>query len=116
MNEQHASGVARGRFLPVSAQKVRLVLAQIRGCSIEQAINTLTFSPQKAGRLVLKVLESAIANAEHNEGVDLDELRIVRAMADEGPTRKRVRPRAKYRADPVQKRTCHVTIEVGVGR
>ena len=110
MNETTVSGIARGRHLPVSAQKARRVINQIRGQRVADALNTLTFSRQKAARLILKVLESAIANAEHNNGVDIDALSVVHVSVDEGPVLKRMKPRAKYRADRILKRTCHVTV------
>lgn len=95
-----------------SAQKVRLVVDQIRGKHVEQALDILAFSDKKAAALVKKVLESAIANAEHNEGADVDELRISSAYVDEGMAMKRIKPRAKGRADRILKRTCHITIKV----
>lgn len=96
----------------LSAQKARLVADQIRGKSAEEALDILTFSPKKGAALVKKVLESAIANAEHNEGADVDELRVSTIFVDEGFTMKRIRPRAKGRADRILKRTCHITVKV----
>lgn len=96
----------------LSAQKARLVADQIRGKSVAEALNILTFSTKKAAHLVKKVLESAIANAEHNEGADVDELSVARIMVDEGVTLKRIKPRAKGRADRILKRSCHITIAV----
>ena len=96
----------------ISAQKARLVADQIRGKSVEEALNILTFSPKKAAVLVKKVLNSAIANAEHNEGADIDELRVSTIYVDEGLTMKRILPRAKGRADRILKRTCHITVKV----
>lgn len=96
----------------ISAQKARLVADQIRGKSVEEALNILTFSPKKASVLVKKVLNSAIANAEHNEGADIDELRVSTIFVDEGLTMKRILPRAKGRADRILKRTCHITVKV----
>ncbi|WP_108649077.1 50S ribosomal protein L22 [Dongshaea marina] len=104
--------IAKHRFARTSAQKARLVADQVRGLPIEQALNILTFSPKKAATLVKKVLESAIANAEHNEGADIDELKISKICVDEGPTMKRIRPRAKGRADRVLKRSSHITVVV----
>lgn len=95
-----------------SAQKVRLVVDQIRGKHVEQALDILAFSDKKAAALVKKVLESAIANAEHNEGADVDELTVSSAYVDEGMAMKRIKPRAKGRADRILKRTCHITIKV----
>ena len=79
---------------------------------VAEALNLLTFSPKKAAVLIKKVLESAIANAEHNEGADIDELRVSTIFVDEGMTMKRIRPRAKGRADRILKRTCHITVKV----
>ena len=96
----------------LSAQKARLVADQIRGKRVEEALNILTFSPKEAAAIIKKVLNSAIANAEHNEGADIDELRVSTIFVDEGLTMKRIRPRAKGRADRIMKRTCHITVKV----
>ncbi len=96
----------------ISAQKVRLVVDQIRGKSVESAIDILTYSPKKAAHLVKKVLMSAISNAEHNEGADIDELKISTVFVDEGPTMKRWRARARGRANQILKRSCHITVTV----
>lgn len=104
--------VAKLRNARMAAQKVRLVADQIRGERVEKAINILTFSNKKAAALVKKVLESAIANAEHNDGADVDELRVNTIMVDEGPVMKRWRARARGRAAKIMKRTCHVTVSV----
>ena len=104
--------IAKHRYARTSAQKARLVADQVRGLSVDKALNILTFSPKKAAVLVKKVLESAIANAEHNEGADIDALRVATIMVDEGPSMKRIRPRAKGRADRVLKRTAHITVVV----
>ena len=103
---------AKMRGARLSAQKARLVADQVRGKKVADALNLLTFSPKKAAVLVKKVLESAIANAEHNEGADIDELRVSTIMVDEGTTMKRIKPRAKGRADRILKRTCHITVKV----
>ncbi|MFG1488732.1 50S ribosomal protein L22 [Oceanospirillum sp. HFRX-1_2] len=103
---------AKLRGARLSAQKARLVADQVRGLPVADALNLLTFSPKKAAALVKKVLESAIANAEHNEGADIDELRVSTIFVDEGMTMKRIRPRAKGRADRILKRTCHITVKV----
>ncbi|WP_028304205.1 50S ribosomal protein L22 [Oceanospirillum maris] len=103
---------AKLRGARLSAQKARLVADQVRGLPVAEALNLLTFSPKKAAALVKKVLESAIANAEHNEGADIDELRVSTVFVDEGMTMKRIRPRAKGRADRILKRTCHITVKV----
>lgn len=96
----------------ISAQKARLVADQIRGKGVEEALELLTFSPKKAAVLIRKVLNSAIANAEHNEGMDIDELKVSTIYVDEGMTLKRIRPRAKGRADRILKRSCHITVKV----
>ncbi len=103
---------ARLKGAQISAQKVRLVADQIRGKGVEEALDLLTFSPKKAAVLVKKVLNSAIANAEHNEGADVDELKVSTIFIDEGMTMKRLRPRAKGRADRILKRSCHITVKV----
>ncbi|MCC4263539.1 MULTISPECIES: 50S ribosomal protein L22 [Oceanimonas] len=104
--------IAKHRFARTSAQKARLVADQVRGLSVDKALDVLAFSPKKAAVLVKKVLESAIANAEHNEGADIDELKVTKIFVDEGPTMKRIRPRAKGRADRIMKRTSHITVVV----
>jgi large subunit ribosomal protein L22 len=96
----------------ISPQKVRLVADQVRGLPIEQALQILTFSPKKAAVLVKKVLESAIANAEHNDGADIDELKVSKIYVDQGPTLKRMRARAKGRGTRILKRTSHITVAV----
>ena len=96
----------------ISAQKARLVADLIRGKDVAQALNILAFSPKKGAELIKKVLESAIANAEHNEGADIDTLKVATIMVDEGPSMKRIRPRAKGRADRILKRTSHITVVV----
>lgn len=96
----------------LSAQKGRLVADLIRGKKVDHALNILAFSPQKGATIIKKVLESAIANAEHNEGADVDELRVSEIFVDEGMTMKRIQPRAKGRADRIMKRTCHITVKV----
>ena len=96
----------------ISAQKARLVADQIRGKNVEEALTLLSFSPKKASLLVKKVLDSAVANAEHNEGADIDELKVSTIFVDEGLTMKRIKPRAKGRADRILKRTCHITVKV----
>ncbi|MDF1822419.1 MAG: 50S ribosomal protein L22 [Alcanivoracaceae bacterium] len=106
---------ARLRGAMISAQKARLVADQIRGKKVEQALNDLAFSSKKAAKIVKKVLESAIANAENNDGADVDELKVSTVFVDEGMTMKRIRPRAKGRADRILKRTCHITVKVSEG-
>jgi large subunit ribosomal protein L22 len=99
----------------ISAQKVRLVADQVRGKPVEEALSLLEFSPKKAAHIVKKILDSAIANAENNEGADVDELKISTIFVDEGITMKRLRPRAKGRADRIFKRSCHITLKVADG-
>lgn len=103
---------ARLKGVRLSAQKARLVADQIRGKQVGDALNILNFSTKKGAHIVRKLLESAIANAEHNEGADIDELSISRIFVDEGLTMKRIRPRAKGRADRILKRSCHITLAV----
>ena len=104
--------LAKHNFARISPQKARLVADQIRGKSVDQALEILTFSNKKAADLVKKVLESAIANAEHNEGADIDDLSVAKIFVDEGPIMKRIMPRAKGRADRILKRSSHITIVV----
>ena len=103
---------ARHKGARLSAQKARLVADQIRGRQVGDALDELNFSNKKGAHLIRKVLESAIANAEHNQGADVDELRVARVFVDEGITMKRIKPRAKGRADRILKRTCHITVAV----
>ncbi len=104
--------VAKLRHARLSAQKGRLVADQIRGLPVEQALNVLSFSTKKGAALMKKVLDSAIANAENNEGADIDELLVSTVCVDEGPTMKRIRARAKGRAARILKRTSHITVTV----
>ncbi|MDA1074858.1 MAG: 50S ribosomal protein L22 [Proteobacteria bacterium] len=106
----HVSATAKR--LSISAQKARLVADMVRGKPVGAALDILNFSTQKGAVLVKKVVESAIANAEHNEGADVDELRINEIFVNEGLTMKRIRPRAKGRADRILKRTSHITVTV----
>ena len=103
---------ARLKGARLSAQKARLVADQIRGKSVEDALDLLQFSGRKGADIIKKVLESAIANAEHNDGADVDELKISTIYVDEGMTMKRIKPRAKGRADRILKRSCHITVKV----
>ena len=96
----------------MSPQKARLVADQIRGKSVESALEILQFSGRKGADIIKKVLESAIANAEHNDGADVDELKVSTIFVDEGMTMKRIKPRAKGRADRIFKRSCHITVKV----
>ena len=96
----------------MAPQKLRLVADQVRGLPVDRAINILTYSNKKAAAIVRKVLESAIANAEHNDAADIDELKITAITVDQGPTHKRLRTRARGRADRIFKRTSHLAITV----
>lgn len=95
-----------------SAQKARLVADQVRGMPVEKALNLLKFSPRKAAKIIYKVLESAVANAENNFSLDVESLVVSRIMVDEGPSMKRIMPRAKGRADRIVKRTSHISVYV----
>ena len=97
----------------ISAQKARLVADLIRGKDVAQALNILTFSPKKGALLLKKVLDSAIANAEHNEGADIDDLKVVTVFVDKGPSLKRFQARAKGRGNRIEKQTCHINLTVG---
>jgi large subunit ribosomal protein L22 len=103
---------AKLRFAHLSAQKGRLVADQIRGLPVEKALDVLAFSNKKGADMIKKVLDSAIANAENNEGADIDELKVAAICVDEGPTMKRIRARAKGRASRILKRTSHITVTV----
>lgn len=103
---------AKLKFARISAQKCRLVADQIRGLPVEQAINLLTFSNKKAAVLIKGVLNSAVANAEHNDGMDVDSLVVSTIFVDEGPTMKRFEARAKGRGNRILKRTSHITVKV----
>jgi large subunit ribosomal protein L22 len=101
------------RGVRLSAQKARLVADQIRGLPVAQALNILAFSPKKGGGIIKKALDSAIANAEHNDGADIDELKVATIYVDKGASLKRMIPRAKGRGNSIEKQTCHITITVG---
>lgn len=103
---------AKLRFVRLSPQKARLVADQIRGLPVERAVEVLAFSDKKAAGVLKKVLESAIANAEHNEGADIDELHVQRVLVDQGPTYKRFKARARGRVNHIMKRTSHITLTV----
>jgi large subunit ribosomal protein L22 len=106
------NATAKLRGARISAQKVRLVADQVRGMPVDKAEQLLAFSTKKAAHIMKKVLLSAIANAEHNDGADIDELTISTVMVDEGPTLKRGRARAKGRGTRILKRTSHITLTV----
>jgi large subunit ribosomal protein L22 len=97
----------------ISAQKTRLVADQIRGLPVAQALNILTFSPKKGAGIIKKALESAIANAEHNDGADIDELKVKVIYVDKAASLKRFMARAKGRGARIEKQTCHITVSVG---
>ena len=101
------------RGVRLSAQKGRLVADLVRGKPVEQALNVLAFSPKKGAKIILKVLESAIANAEHNDGADIDTLKVKTIHVEEGMTLKRFTARAKGRGNRILKPTCHVYLTVG---
>ena len=103
---------ASAKRLRISAQKVRLVADQIRGKQVADALDLLSFSNKKASVLMRKALESVVANAENNEGADIDELKVSEVYVNEGMTMKRIRPRAKGRADRIFKRSSHITVTV----
>jgi large subunit ribosomal protein L22 len=97
----------------LSAQKGRLVADLVRGLPVEKALNVLAFSPKKGARIIKKVLESAIANAEHNDGADIDELKVKRIYVEQGMPMKRFHARAKGRGNRVLKHSCHIFVTVG---
>ena len=109
-NSMQVQAILKGARL--SAQKARLVADQVRGKNVEEALDLLTYSTKKGADVIKKLLNSAIANAEHNEGADVDELKILKIYVDEGMTMKRIMPRAKGRADRILKRSCHISIIV----
>ena len=103
---------AIARFIRISPQKARLVGENVRGLPVEDAVNILNYTPKKAARLLKKVLNSALANAEQNYSLDLDNLYVKQVRVDEGPTLKRIQPRAMGRANRILKRTSHITVIV----
>jgi len=104
--------IAKHRFARISPQKCRLIADMVRGKDVSSALTTLNFMPKKGAKLLKKVLESAIANAEHNHGADIDELKVSAVMVDAGPVYKRMRARAKGRGNRIIKRTSHITLQV----
>ena len=104
------------RGVRLSAQKGRLVADLIRGKPVDQALNVLAFSTKKGARIIRKVLESAIANAEHNDGADIDELKVKTIYVDKAATLKRFTARAKGRGNQIGKQTCHISVVVGDGK
>ena len=105
--------IAVAKNVHVSAQKCRLVADQIRGLPIAQALNILAFSPKKSAGIIKKALDSAIANAEHNDGADIDELKVKTIYVDKAASLKRFIARAKGRGNKIEKQTCHITVHVG---
>jgi large subunit ribosomal protein L22 len=101
---------AKLRYARISPQKCRLVADMVRGKPVEKALQILAFTPKKGAEMLMKVLESAVANAEHNEGADIDELKVKTICVDEGPSIYRWSPRAKGRVNTITKRTSHITI------
>lgn len=104
------------RGVRLSAQKGRLVADQIRGMPVGRALDLLAFSPKKGAKIIRKVLESAIANAEHNDGADIDELKVTTIYVDRAETLKRMSARAKGRGNTIGKQTCHIHVVVGDGK
>ena len=103
------------RGVRLSAQKGRLVADQVRGLPVGRALDLLTFSPKKGAKIIKKVLESAIANAEHNDGADIDELKVKTIYIDKAETLKRTSARAKGRGNIIGKQSCHIHVVVGDG-
>lgn len=101
---------AAAKFVRISPRKIRLIMDQVRGKRVEDALNMLSFAPQKGARILKKLINSAVANAEQNSGVDVDALFVKRVYADEGPTLKRFRPRAQGRATRIRKRSSHLNV------
>jgi len=101
---------AVAKYVRVSPRKVRLIMDEIRGKKVEEALNMLSFTPQKSGKILKKLINSAVANAQQKLGTDVDKLIIHKIFADEGPTLKRFSPRAQGRATRILKRTCHLTV------
>ncbi|MBC8417602.1 MAG: 50S ribosomal protein L22 [Proteobacteria bacterium] len=101
---------AAARFVRISSQKIRIIMGQVRGKKVEEALNLLSFAPQRGARILKKLINSAVANAQETAGMDVDSLYIAKVYADEGPTLKRWRPRALGRATRIRKRTSHLTV------
>ena len=104
------------RGVRLSAQKGRLIADQIRGMPVGKALDLLAFAPQKGAKIIRKVLESAIANAEHNDGADIDELKVTTIYVDKADTLKRMSARAKGRGNTIGKQSCHIHVVVGDGK
>ena len=108
--------VATLKGVRLSAQKGRLVADQVRGLPVDKALDVLAFRPKKGARIIRKVLESAIANAEHNDGADIDELKVTTIFIDKGTTLKRLSARAKGRGNTIGKQSCHIHVVVADGK
>lgn len=106
---------ASGKYMRISAQKVRRIVGAVKGKPVGSGLSTLKFMPQKSARLVEKILRSAVANADNLGNLDVDALVIKNVIVDEGPTAKRFRPRARGRSTRILKRTSHITVIVGEG-
>ena len=106
---------ASGKYMRISAQKVRRIVGAVKGKRVESGLNTLKFMPQKSAKIVEKIVRSAVANADNRGNVDVDSLVIKNIIVDEGPTAKRFRPRARGRSTRILKRTSHITVVVGEG-
>ncbi len=104
--------IAKAKDIALSAQKGRLIADMVRNMQVSAAVEMLRFTPKKGAEIVLKLLESAMANAENNNGADIDELKIGIIHVDEAASLKRISPRAKGRANRITKRRCHITIKV----
>ena len=114
MAEQVTSAKATAKTVRIPARKARLVIDLIRGKKVADALGILKFTPRKGAYLIEKVLKSAVANAENNFDLDVEDLYVSEAFVNEGPTLKRFRPRAKGSASPINKRTSHITVVVSV--
>jgi large subunit ribosomal protein L22 len=101
---------AAAKYVRISPRKVRLIMEEVRGKKVEEALTLLSFAPQRGARILKKLIDSAVANAEQNSGIDVDSLYVKRIFADQGPTLKRWRPRALGRATRIMKRTSHLTV------
>lgn len=106
---------ASGKYMRISAQKVRRITGAVKGKPVELGLHTLKFMPQKSARIVEKILRSAVANADNLGNIDVDSLVVKNVIVDEGPTAKRFRPRARGRSTRILKRTSHITVIVGEG-
>ncbi|MGL4722579.1 MAG: 50S ribosomal protein L22 [Desulfovibrionaceae bacterium] len=106
---------AIAKYIRVAPQKARLVAKNVRGLPVEKAMNILKFTPNKSANILFDVIHSALANAEHNTGLDIDTLIVKEVLVNEGPTWKRFMPRSQGRANKIRKRTSHITVVLGEG-